>query len=64
MDSPFTHPEVVSHIDPEAQGPFVDLLVPPPQDTSPYALPFVRVSVHDPPDITSNGIRGPPFLVA
>ena len=64
MDSPFTHPEVVSPINPDAQGPSSNLLVSRPKDAPRHTLPSVRLSVHDPPGIASNGLRGPPFLVA
>jgi hypothetical protein len=64
MDSPFTHPEVVSHIDPDVQGVLFDLFISRSKDASRLVLPFVRFSVHDPPDTTSHGLRGPPFLVA
>jgi len=64
IDSPFTHPEVVSHINPDAQGAPSELLVSRPQDAGRPTLPFVRLSVHDPPGIASNGLRGPPLLVA
>ena len=64
LDSPFTDPEVVSRIYPDAQGLFFDLPVPRPQQASRFTTPFVRVSVHDPPGNTSHGLRGPPSLVA
>jgi hypothetical protein len=66
MDSSLTHPEVVSHLSRDAQGALVELLVPQRRDASRHTLPFVRLSVHDPPGITSNGLRAPPslFLVA
>ncbi len=64
FDSAFTGPEQVSRVYPDNQTLLDDQLVPRPQDTSPHTLAFVRVSVHDPPGITSNGLRGPPFLVA
>ncbi len=62
IDSPFTHPEVTSHVAPDAQGAVSDLSRP--RDASLHAWPIVRVSVHDPPGVTSNGLRAPPFLAA
>ena len=63
IDSLFTHPEVTSHVAPDGQGAVSDDLSRP-RDASRHAWPIVRVSVHDPPRVRSNGLRAPPFLSA
>jgi hypothetical protein len=63
LDSPFTSPKLASKVYPVNQCLNEELPLSQAQQTSRRTLPFVHVSVHDPPSATSHGLRAPPFLL-
>ena len=63
VSSLFTSPNKIGQVYPLNQFIVQDLPVPQPAQTSPSKLQCVQLSVHDPPWVTSHGLRGPPTLL-
>jgi hypothetical protein len=62
LDSPFANPTWESHADPHIQVPNDPVPTPRPEPTRGRARRAIRVSVHDPPWTSENGLRAPPSV--